>query len=299
MQRIGIVGAGAWGTALAMVCRRAGRDVVLWAREPDVVASINTQHVNTIFLPEHQLDPAIRATGALEDLRGVDALLLVTPAQALRSIARQLPAGTAPAILCAKGIEASSGALMSEVAVEAFAGRKVAMLSGPTFAAEVARGLPTAITLACADRAIGEELAAALATPSFRPYWSDDLTGAALGGAVKNVLAIACGISDGRRLGDNARAALLTRGFAEMMRLGLALGAKRVTLTGLAGLGDLSLTCNGGKAATVLSAWRWAKAGRRPLCWRPSRKWSKASIPLPPWWRGPRGPASTCRSAKR
>ncbi|MEO8560420.1 MAG: NAD(P)H-dependent glycerol-3-phosphate dehydrogenase, partial [Rhodospirillales bacterium] len=138
--------------------------------------------------------------------------------------------------------------LMSEVAAQLFADRPVAMLSGPTFAAEVARGMPTAITLACRDRTIGEKLAAALATPSFRPYWSDDLTGTALGGAVKNVLAIACGISDGRRLGDNARAALITRGFAEMMRLGLALGAKRQTLAGLAGLGDLSLTCNGGQS---------------------------------------------------
>jgi glycerol-3-phosphate dehydrogenase (NAD(P)+) len=249
LERIGIVGAGAWGTALAMVCRRAGREVILWAREPQVVASINTQHVNTIFLPGHRLDPAIQASASLEDLRDVDAVLLVTPAQALRAIAGRLRlAASVPAILCAKGIEASSGALMSEVALEIFPDRPVAVLSGPTFAAEVARGLPTAITLACADRAIGEELAAALATPSFRPYWSGDLTGAALGGAVKNVLAIACGIADGRQLGDNARAALLTRGFAELMRLGLALGAKRETLAGLAGLGDLSLTCNGGQS---------------------------------------------------
>ncbi len=249
LDRIGIVGAGAWGTALAMVCRRAGRDVVLWAREPQVVASINQQHVNTIFLPEHELDPAIGATGDLAALRDVDALLLVTPAQVLRGIGAQLQTrAEVPVVLCAKGIEASSGALMSEVATEVFAARPVAMLSGPTFAKEVARGLPTAITLACADRTVGEALTAALATSTFRPYWSDDLTGAALGGAVKNVLAIACGIADGRQLGDNARAALITRGFAEMMRLGLALGAKRQTLAGLAGLGDLSLTCNGGQS---------------------------------------------------
>ena len=250
-QRIGIVGAGAWGTALAMVCRRAGRDVVLWAREAEVVASINQQHVNSIFLPGHRLDPAISATADFAALNNVDAVLLVTPAQALRSIARTVQTQLAPAVpvvLCAKGIEASSGALMSDIAIEVFAGRSVAMLTGPTFAQEVARGLPTAVTLACADRAVGEELAAALATQSFRPYWSSDLTGAALGGAVKNVLAIACGIADGRQLGDNARAALLTRGFAEMMRLGLALGAKRETLSGLAGLGDLSLTCNGGQS---------------------------------------------------
>ncbi len=249
VQRIGIVGAGAWGTALAMVCHRAGREVMLWAREAEVVEVINARHVNSIFLPNHPLDPAISATGDLSALCEVDAVLLVTPAQALRSVARDLQLRPdVPVVLCAKGIEASSGALMSEVAAQLFAERPVAMLSGPTFAAEVARFMPTAITLACRDRTIGEELAAALATPSFRPYWSDDLTGTAVGGAVKNVLAIACGISDGRRLGDNARAALLTRGFAEMMRLGLALGAKRQTLAGLAGLGDLSLTCNGGQS---------------------------------------------------
>jgi len=250
-DRIGIVGAGAWGTALAMVCRRAGRDVTLWAREPDVVASINEQHVNATFLPEHRLDPAIVATGDLAALARADAVLLVTPAQALRGIGTALLPqlrAEVPLVLCAKGIEASTGALMSEVATDAFAGRPSAVLSGPTFAAEVARGLPTAISLACTDRGVGEALAAALATPSFRPYWSDDPTGAALGGAVKNVLAIACGIADGRGLGDNARAALLTRGFAEMMRLGLALGARRQTLAGLAGLGDLSLTCNGGQS---------------------------------------------------
>jgi glycerol-3-phosphate dehydrogenase (NAD(P)+) len=250
-DRIGIVGAGAWGTALAMVCRRAGREVIVWARELEVVASINARHVNAIFLPDHKLDPAIRACATLEDLRDVDAVLLVTPAQALRGIGLALQPhlrAQVPLVLCAQGSEASTGALMSEVAADAFAGRPSAVLSGPTFAAEVARGLPTAISLACADRGVGEALAAALATPSFRPYWSDDPTGAALGGAVKNVLAIACGIADGRGLGDNARAALLTRGFAEMMRLGLALGARRETLAGLAGLGDLSLTCNGGQS---------------------------------------------------
>lgn len=249
LERIGIVGAGAWGTALAMVCRRAGREVLLWAREPEVVAAINAHHVNALFLPGHKLDPGLRATGELSAMSDVDAVLLVTPAQALRAVGGQLAlAPGAPAIVCAKGIEAGSGALMSEVAGEVFAGRAIAMLSGPTFAHEVAQGLPTAITLACADRAAGEAVAAALATPTFRPYWSADLAGAALGGAVKNVLAIACGIADGRRLGDNARAALITRGFAEMMRLGLALGAEQQTLAGLAGLGDLTLTCNGAQS---------------------------------------------------
>jgi glycerol-3-phosphate dehydrogenase (NAD(P)+) len=246
LQKIGIVGAGAWGTALAIVCRRAGREVVLWAREPEVAEAINKRHVNSTFLPEHELDPAIRATTELGAVNDSEAVLLVTPAQALRAIGSQLRLGpNVAAVVCAKGIEASSGALMSEVASEIFAGRPIGILSGPTFAQEVAQGMPTAISLACADRSTGEALATALATPSFRPYWSADLTGVALGGAVKNVLAIACGISGGRRLGNNARAALLTRGFAEMMRLGLALGAQRQTMAGLAGLGDLSLTCNG------------------------------------------------------
>lgn len=272
IERIGIVGGGAWGTALALAARRAGRQVMLWAREAEVVAEINAQHRNTPFLPGITLDPAIEAVASLESLARCDAVLMVTPAQAVRAIGQQLaqvlPHET-PIIVCAKGIEAKSGLLMSEVAAQVLPDRVLAMLSGPTFAEEVARGLPTAITLACSDATRGQELAQALATPTFRPYWSDDVTGTALGGAVKNVLAIACGIVEGRELGSNARAALLTRGFAEMMRLGLALGAQRETLAGLAGLGDLTLTCSslqsrnmsfgaalgkGAKAAELLAA---------------------------------------------
>ncbi|MGE3652175.1 MAG: NAD(P)H-dependent glycerol-3-phosphate dehydrogenase, partial [Reyranellaceae bacterium] len=192
--------------------------------------------------------PEIRASGALADLATSDAVLLVTPAQHTRTVSAELHAflpAEAPVIVCAKGIETDTGALMPAAVQAAMPGRAVAMLSGPTFAEEVARGLPTAITLACADGERGRALAAALATTTFRPYWSDDVVGAAVGGAVKNVLAIACGIADGRRLGDNARAAVLTRGFAEMARLGLAMGAKIETMAGLAGLGDLTLTCNG------------------------------------------------------
>jgi glycerol-3-phosphate dehydrogenase (NAD(P)+) len=245
---IGIVGAGAWGTALALTARGAGRRTTLWAREADVVADINGAHRNSRFLPDHPLDPAIVATGSLEDLAACDVVLLVTPAQHTRALAQELegllPAAV-PVVICAKGIEASTGKLMPEAVREAMPARAICMLSGPTFAEEVARGLPTAVTLASPDRALGEALAHALRTPAFRPYWTDDIVGVALGGAIKNVLAIACGIVEGRRLGDNARAAVLTRGFAEMARLGLAMGARLETLTGLAGLGDLTLTCNG------------------------------------------------------
>ncbi|HUH83885.1 MAG TPA: NAD(P)H-dependent glycerol-3-phosphate dehydrogenase [Stellaceae bacterium] len=247
MQRIGVIGGGAWGTALAMTARRAGRDVALWARESEVVAAINRVHENPLFLPGLALDPAIAATIELgEAARGADALLLAAPAQHLRAIlaalARHLP--PAPAlVLCAKGIEETTGALLSEVAAAAAPGARLAVLSGPTFAAEVARGLPTAVTLASADAALGQALIAALGTRSFRPYFSADMPGAEIGGAVKNVLAIACGIVVGRKLGDNARAALITRGLAEMVRLALAKGGKPETLMGLSGLGDLVLTC--------------------------------------------------------
>lgn len=246
--RLAIVGGGAWGTALAVTARRAGRAVVLWAREAEVVAAINARHENPLFLPGVPLDPAIVATPDLAAAAAADAVLLTVPAQHLRAIAAALapllPPGV-PAVLCAKGIEAGSGALMSEVAAECLPGTPLAVLSGPTFAAEVARGLPTAVTLAAADAELGHALIAAIGTRSFRPYLGNDLIGAQIGGAVKNVLAIACGILDGRRLGDNARAALITRGLAEMGRLAHAKGARKQTLTGLSGLGDLTLTCAG------------------------------------------------------
>jgi glycerol-3-phosphate dehydrogenase (NAD(P)+) len=244
--RFGIVGGGAWGTALAMAALRAGREAILWAREAEVVDDINAHHRNTMFLPGFTLDARLKATATIDALVDSDAMLLVTPAQIVRDIGARLhgllPAHV-PMVICAKGIEQNSGLLMSEVAAQIMPGRTVAMLSGPTFAEEVARNLPTAITLACSDATMGGALAQALASPSFRIYWNDDVTGAALGGAVKNVLAIACGIVEGRNLGSNARAAILTRGFAEMTRLGLALGARAETLSGLAGLGDLTLTC--------------------------------------------------------
>jgi glycerol-3-phosphate dehydrogenase (NAD(P)+) len=247
MQRIGIIGGGAWGSALALTARRAGRDVVLWAREPEVAAAINRDHANPLFLPGVALDPAIGATTELgQAVRGADALLLVAPAQHLRALATALapllPAGM-PVVICAKGIEEGSGALMSEVVAATLPQAPLALLSGPTFASEVAGGLPTAVTLACADAALGRRVIAALGTRSFRPYLAADVVGAEIGGAVKNVLAIACGIVMGRKLGDNARAALITRGLAEMVRLALAKGGKPETLMGLSGLGDLVLTC--------------------------------------------------------
>jgi glycerol-3-phosphate dehydrogenase (NAD(P)+) len=248
IERIGIVGGGAWGTALALTARRAGRAVVLWAREADVVAAINRDHLNPLFLPDVPLDPGIHATSELGEAAAADALLLVAPAQHLRTLATglapHLAAGT-PVVICTKGIEEKSGALMSEVAVAGLPGTPIAVLSGPTFAAEVARGQPTAVTLATTNEALGRRLIAALGTRSFRPYLSDDTPGAEIGGAIKNVLAIACGIVMGRKLGDNARAALITRGLAEMVRLALAKGGRAETLMGLSGLGDLVLTCTG------------------------------------------------------
>ena len=243
-DRIGVIGAGAWGTALAQVAAADGRETLLWAREPDVVASINISRENAAYLPRVPLSASIRATTALDDLARCDALLVVTPAQHLRTVLAGLPAGGAALILCAKGIEAGTRLLMSEVAAEARPGAPIAVLSGPTFAHEVAAGLPTAITLACADPALGAKLADRLARPGFRPYLSEDVIGAEIGGAVKNVLAIACGVVEGAGLGQNARAALISRGFAEMTRFGLARGARIETLAGLSGLGDLVLTCS-------------------------------------------------------
>lgn len=252
IRNIAVIGAGAWGTALATVAARAGRAVTLWAFEPEVAEAINTRHENTLYLPGIALDPAITATADLAAAaRGADALLLVVPAQHLRAIAAQLAALPAPglapglpAVICAKGIERDTACLMTQVLDQTLPDVRQAVLSGPSFAADVARGLPTAVTLACADAATGTALVEAIGIPTFRPYLSDDLIGAEVGGAVKNVLAIACGIVVGRKLGASAAAALTTRGFAEMTRLGLALGARQETMAGLSGLGDLILTCS-------------------------------------------------------
>ena len=242
-MKIGVVGAGAWGTALAQVAASAGEEVPIWALEPEVVEAINSRHENPLYLPGIPLSETISAVAEIGALEGCDALLVVTPAQHLRGVAARLPTGKA-LILCAKGIEDGTGRLMDEVAAEVQPDSPIAVLSGPTFAHEVAAGLPTAVTLAAEDAALGERLIARIACPAFRPYYSNDVAGAEVGGAVKNVLAIACGVVEGRQLGLNARSALISRGFAEMTRFGLAKGARAETLAGLAGLGDLVLTCS-------------------------------------------------------
>ncbi|MDP5280532.1 NAD(P)H-dependent glycerol-3-phosphate dehydrogenase [Sphingomonas sp. DG1-23] len=243
-MRIGVIGGGAWGTALAQVAARGGAPVTLWAREPEVVESVNAAHANHHFLAGVPLSESIRATGDLADLASHDALLVVAPAQHVRAVLRAAPIGSTPLVLCAKGIEAGTRLLVGEVAHQAAPDAPIAVLSGPTFAHEVAAGKPTAVTLACEDEDLRSRLAERLAGPAFRTYGSADVIGAEIGGAVKNVLAIACGVVEGAGLGLNARAALIARGFAEMTRFGLARGGQAETLTGLSGLGDLVLTCS-------------------------------------------------------
>jgi glycerol-3-phosphate dehydrogenase (NAD(P)+) len=244
-ERIGVIGAGAWGTALAQALAGDGSAVTLWAREPELVAEINANRTNSLFLPSARLAGSIHATGDLSELGALPVLLAVVPAQFLGPVLSQLPTGNRDLVLCAKGIEAGTGRLMSDVAATAAPPASIAVLSGPTFAHEVAAGLPTAVTLACGGgEAQWQRLAPLIARPALRPYYSDDVIGAEVGGAVKNVLAIACGVVEGLGLGQNARAALIARGYAEMLRFGLALGAKGETLSGLCGLGDLVLTCS-------------------------------------------------------
>jgi len=243
-REIGVIGAGAWGTALALAAAQAGRSVTLWAREAEVLEQIDRQSENAMFLQGVKLPSTIHATGDLAEAAETDALLVVVPAQHLRASLRALASTlreTTPVVLCAKGIERGTGKLMTEILIEEIPGCEPAILSGPSFARDVARGLPTAVTIA-ARMEVALKLQTALGHTTFRPYASDDVTGVALGGAAKNVYAIACGIVDGMGLGESARAALLARSFAELTRLGSALGAKPETLMGLSGLGDLVLT---------------------------------------------------------
>lgn len=246
-KRAGVIGAGAWGTALAQVAARAGLDVVLQARETEVVDSINARRVNEAFLPGVTLEDRISVTGELADLADCDVILAVPPAQHMRSTLSAFAAhhrSGVPIMLCSKGIERGTLKLMTDVLAETIPVAPAAVLSGPSFAGEVARGLPSAVTLACADEALGEELMWTLSAPGFRPYLATDLIGAEVGGAIKNVLAIACGLSEGKGLGRSAHAAIITRGFAEMTRMGVALGGQAETVAGLCGLGDLVLTCS-------------------------------------------------------
>jgi glycerol-3-phosphate dehydrogenase (NAD(P)+) len=246
-KHAGVIGAGAWGTALAQVCARAGLQVTLQAREPEVVASIAASRENTLFLAGVTLEAAITASADMAALAACDLILAVPPAQHLRSalaaLKPHLKPGV-PVVLCSKGVEQGSLKLMSDVAAEVLPGAPIAVLSGPSFAGEVARGLPTAVTLACEDEALGKMIGEAIAIPAFRPYLAADVIGAEAGGAVKNVLAIACGIVEGKGLGRSAHAALITRGFAELTRLAVALGGAAETVAGLCGLGDLVLTCS-------------------------------------------------------
>lgn len=243
---VAVVGAGAWGTALANAMARAGRAVTLWDREADVVARLRTRRESP-HLPGARIEDRVRPTGDLADAVQAAAVLLVVPAQAARMAATAMRPHLRPAtpvITCAKGIERGSGRFMTEVLAEALPDCVPAILSGPSFAADVAHGLPTAVTLAAAEPAMARALAAACGSATFRPYHTTDVRGVEIGGAAKNVLAIAAGIVAGRRLGASAAAALTTRGFAELVRFGRAFGARGETLTGLSGLGDLMLTCS-------------------------------------------------------
>ncbi|MEO0467171.1 MAG: NAD(P)H-dependent glycerol-3-phosphate dehydrogenase [Pseudomonadota bacterium] len=252
-QSIGVLGSGAWGTALAATAQAAGRDVKMWARESEVADALSAGEGNPVFLPGVKL-PALSASTDLASLADCSAILAVVPAQftraALMELREHIQPGT-PLLLCAKGIEQSSLSLMTDVLAQALPEAIPCVLSGPSFAADVSRGLPTAVTLACESDTLGQQLMDSIGRPTFRPYWSDDLVGAEVGGAVKNVLAIACGMVEGLGLGKSAHAALMTRGFAEMQRLTVAMGGRQETVAGLCGLGDLVLTCSSSQSRNM------------------------------------------------
>ena len=251
MKRAGIIGGGAWGTALAQAAAEAGLQTQLWAMEAEVVSAINDIHENSVFLSGVPLNQNIKATNNMADLKGCDFILMVCPAQFMRPVAKDLVAaidgegtGGTPLVICSKGIEKSTGLLMSEVLNEVAPNNPVGVLSGPTFAHEVAKGLPAAVTMAATNEQLAKDLSLAMGRPAFRPYWTTDVIGAQIGGAIKNVLAIACGIIHGLDYGENARAALITRGLSEMVRFSDLKGGQHDTLMGLCGLGDLMLTCS-------------------------------------------------------
>ena len=247
MTEISVIGSGAWGTALAQLIAKNGKDVTLWARRPELAAAINEKHENTDNLPEIRLHPALHATNDLAEAAKADTVFLVTPAQSMRRILNDIatlsPKVPPSLILCSKGIELKSGQLMSDVAAEIMPKSPICILSGPNFAREIAQGQPAATTLASASRALAEEIQNLLGSPRFRPYIADDITGVQLSGALKNVIAIAAGIAQGLGFGESTRASLVTRGMAEIVRLGCAMGAQAETFLGLSGMGDLMLTC--------------------------------------------------------
>ncbi len=246
-QTIGVIGAGAWGTALAQLLARNDRDVMIWALEKEVADSINTKQENAVYLPNVELSKNLKSSNDLQEVASRDVLLLVTPAQHVRSTIEKIKdklSDGKPLVICAKGIELDSGLLLSQVVEQVVPNVVMAVLTGPNFAREIAQGLPGAATIACANKDVAQELQEIVGVPGFRPYATNDVIGTQLGGAIKNVIAIACGVVTGRKLGESARAALVTRGVAEIARLGVAMGAKRETLLGMCGIGDLMLTCS-------------------------------------------------------
>ena len=272
MSRIAVLGGGAWGTALASVVAGTGNDGVLWARDRATVDAINLRHANPAYLPGITLDAALAATGDLAGaVSGADCVLVVVPAQAMRGFLGDLAAhlaGGTPVVLCAKGIERTSRQLLSAVAAEVLPGNPVAVLSGPSFATDVARGLPTAVTVAARDGDLAGELARLLSSPAFRCYSTDDLVGVELGGALKNVMAVAAGAVSGAGLGASAQAAIVTRGFVELRRIGASFGARPETLMGLSGLGDLILSTGSAQSrnfAYGLALGRGENLAGRPL----------------------------------
>ena len=247
MNKLGVIGAGAWGTALATVGVRAGLDTLVWALENEVVNSINSNHINHLFLSEVPLDPALKATNDMSNMADRDLIFMVAPAQHIRSVssalAEYVPKGV-PILICSKGIEVSTGKLMGTVLGETMPDNPIGVLGGPTFAAETSRNMVSALTLAIADEKLGNDIMEAIGLPTFRPYLTGDVVGAQIGGAIKNIIAIASGIVAGLELGENAKAAIITRGLNEMQRFGLSRGARSETMMGLSGLGDLVLTCS-------------------------------------------------------
>ena len=247
MNKIGVIGAGAWGTALAQSMANSGKNVMMWAREEEVVTSINERHENSLYLPKIRLNEMMKATGDFDDIKDCDIYLLTTPAQHIRKTLeamKDILSDGKPYLICSKGIELESGKLLSEVAEETLPGSNYGFLSGPTFASEIAKGLPCAVTIAFPKKKIGQDLVNQIGSRTLRTYLTDDLIGTQIGGAVKNVIAIACGVIHGRKMGESARCALITRGLTEMGRLAYALGAKKETLMGMCGVGDLVLTCS-------------------------------------------------------
>lgn len=263
MSKIGIIGAGAFGTGLAAALAQGGKDVTLWGRNPEQISAINATRQNPRYLPDVALPNSLRATSSIVDLKGMDAILCVTPAQSLRDTLKtyDFREMNCPMVFCSKGIEAATGKLQTDIAAEFFPDLSVAALSGPGFANELAQGMPTALTLAASNTKLGEKLQAQLSTATLRLYLSDDLRGVQLGGALKNVFAIACGIVVGAGLGESARAALLTRGFAELSRLTKAMGGQSETLVGLSGFGDLTLSCTSEQSRNFSYGLQLARSG--------------------------------------